>query len=1091
MNLRIISAGAGSGKTYRLTSEMVSLLQAEVRPTGIIATTFTKKAAAELQERVRVRLLEHGLREAADQLAGAMIGTVHGLGVKLLRRFAFEAGVSPEVSIMADEDQQILFNQSLATVLTLERVHQMENLTDRLGLNKRERFDWRKDVMQLSDVARANNFKRPVLEKSKLLSFETFQTYLGNPSNRTEAAWNQQLKDLLETTIEALENGADATKKTQGALAVLKGMKNEIWLRGTLFWHQWVKLSKLDVGAKSRDEVEALQEFAASHDTSRAFQEDIKGYIYLLFDIAMAALDEYAQYKKKRGWIDYTDMEVLVNDLLDQHLIQEVLREELDLLMVDEFQDTSPIQLSIFLKLSQLAKYSVWVGDPKQSIYGFRGADPELMQAIIQEMGGIRPEDIQTDSYRSREDIVFATNAIFTKAFPQLPKEQVALSPKRRRKAGPKTSNKIDEPAEQGLALHHWHFHFDGEGRRLPGKPWMEDCIATTLKRMLDRGLPILPKDEPAYRALLPGDVAVLCRSNRACQEMAAALHRAGLKAAISRAGLLDTAESRLVLACLKYLLNQSDSLSAAEVLFLAGDKQIEAIIEDRLDFLETLEEYAPDQDWAIDDPHLATLNRLREEVVDLSSSEVLSVVLETMDIRRLVSRWGREQQRRSNLDQLARLAIRYEDACNRLHTAASLGGFLLWMLQLQAQGVDHQGAAEAPDSVNVLTYHKSKGLEYPMVLCHDLENTLRGDVWGIELVPEQEQIDLRDVLGNRWLRFWVNPYADQYRNTPLEARIKEGEAQKEATRKALEEEARLLYVGITRARDYLVFPTRPKPSQWLNRVFHRGQEDTPTLDPESHETPWEWEGRFLDIQTETFIYPRTFGQVPPAEQELFFLEERSGRQEYEAFRIDLRKESLNNRAGLQLSNKLSYAHPLEVSGGLARYQTAKALKAWVIGDRLDYTQDLRVDLLEPLLDRFELDWMEEDRDQWLDRSQAFQQLLRQRLLPDSKQEFRKYPVSWMEKGRLFETILDFLLIGEQECVVVQNSGFTGERKQLAGKMQELGDWLFLVQKAVLATQEVKSVRLFVHFVLYGELIEVDFSARSTRTNPAQMGLFD
>ena len=88
MNIRIISAGAGSGKTYRLTNELVKLLQGGVRASGIIATTFTQKAAAELQERVRVRLLGEGLTEQADELNNALIGTVHALGVKPLKRFA-------------------------------------------------------------------------------------------------------------------------------------------------------------------------------------------------------------------------------------------------------------------------------------------------------------------------------------------------------------------------------------------------------------------------------------------------------------------------------------------------------------------------------------------------------------------------------------------------------------------------------------------------------------------------------------------------------------------------------------------------------------------------------------------------------------------------------------------------------------------------------------------------------------------------------------------------------------------------------------------------------------------------------------------
>jgi ATP-dependent helicase/nuclease subunit A len=111
LNIEILSAGAGSGKTYTLTGRMVSLLQQGIRPAGIMATTFTQKAAAELQDRVRVRLLEAGMRDAANELGQALIGTVHGIGVRLLQRFAFEAGVSPLVEIIAEGDSRRLFNE--------------------------------------------------------------------------------------------------------------------------------------------------------------------------------------------------------------------------------------------------------------------------------------------------------------------------------------------------------------------------------------------------------------------------------------------------------------------------------------------------------------------------------------------------------------------------------------------------------------------------------------------------------------------------------------------------------------------------------------------------------------------------------------------------------------------------------------------------------------------------------------------------------------------------------------------------------------------------------------------------------------------
>ena len=146
-------------------------------------------------------------------------------------------------------------------------------------------------------------------------------------------------------------------------------------------------------------------------------------------------------------------------------------------------------------------------------------------------------------------------------------------------------------------------------------------------------------------------------------------------------------------------------------------------------------------------------------------------------------------------------------------------------------EGNDKQSSGEGPDSVNVLTYHKSKGLEWPIVVCHSLEGKLRDNVWGVEIITESEEIDLNNILGNRWLRYWVNPYADQIRGTNLEDRLNNSPVKAKAQVAALQEEARVLYVGVTRARDYLVFPSRAVPTKWLNRVFFQGDDSIPTLD--------------------------------------------------------------------------------------------------------------------------------------------------------------------------------------------------------------------------------------------------------------------
>ena len=1090
-NLRIISAGAGSGKTFRLTSEMVDLLrQGTVRPEGIIATTFTRKAAAELQERVRVRLLEEGLTPQAEALTNALIGTVHGLGVKLLQRFAYEAGVSPEVSIIADEDQQVLFNQSLSTVLTEEKVREMDTLCRRLGLDQNDYFDWRRELRSLTEVARANDFQADVLEKSKRESIRTFIEFLDPVSERSAEAWNRELIGQMERAIAGIQSGEDGTKVTQGALSTLRRLKRELELRGELSWSDWARLSKLKTGAKSRELVEELQVFAAGHDQHPAFRTDITAFIRLLFDLATASMAEYDAYKKQRGLIDYTDMEVLVNQLLDHPPVQEVLREELDLLMVDEFQDTSPIQLAIFLKLSRYARQSIWVGDPKQSIYGFRGAAPELMQGIVRAVGGVKPADIQRHSWRSREDIVYACNALFTKAFSDLPAEQVALEPQRTKAAGDGPLNKKAEPVEVDDALIHWHIKYDpgdSNRKRRPGKPWMENALARQVRNLLDNPVLVLPKGEKSYRNVRPGDIAILCRSNGECQNMAEALHRAGLEVAISRSGLLATAEAKLILAALKYLLNDYDSLSVAELLLLGDQQPLERILEDRLDYLARKEQQQTKERWAVQNTFIARLNALRSRTGDLSSTEILEMVLDELDLRRLIAAWGNTEQRLDNVDMLRRMARQYEDACNRLHAAASLGGFLLWLGEQEAAGQDKQGSGERPEAVNVLTYHKSKGLEWPVVVCHSLEKGLRADVWGMELVAEQEDIDINNILGNRWIRYWVNPYDKQYRKTKLEERLEASEAKQNKIATARQEDARLLYVGLTRARDYLVFPTSEGvPSRWLNRVWHEGDEEIPTLDPDTGESPWHWNDIFLNKKTDEATFLRDFEEQDIDLSPVAYRTSPVGARvdQYAPYYIDERQrkeEKLQQQFTFTTGSITEYHASFPYDEADDTRALGKAVKAMHSGWYADYPGQVQAAMAEHLLTQFAVDeWVEPG--QLVRQQQAFQQWLDKQF--DWKKAHRKYPVDFPVGRRRFASVFDLLLETDRGPVLIQHSGFTGPRKQWRNHAAGLGLFFFMSQGALQELFPSQDPRMYLHLALQGVVLDVTITRNTPQSSP-------
>src|SRR5690606_24084590 len=150
-HVRFISAGAGSGKTYRLTQELErALVDDRIPPSRIIGTTFTVKAASELRERVRQRLVAGGRGALAGATAQALIGTVHSVAERLLRRFAFELGLSPELSVASVEDGASFFNQALDDVLAPNpaAVRRMNGVAFRLGIE-----DWRADVKTIADRA--------------------------------------------------------------------------------------------------------------------------------------------------------------------------------------------------------------------------------------------------------------------------------------------------------------------------------------------------------------------------------------------------------------------------------------------------------------------------------------------------------------------------------------------------------------------------------------------------------------------------------------------------------------------------------------------------------------------------------------------------------------------------------------------------------------------------------------------------------------------------------------------------------------------------------------------------------------------------
>lgn len=851
MNVKLISAGAGSGKTYRLTREIVQKLKSGVPPSGILATTFTRKAATELKERVRQSLIQEGLLDAAEEVSNALIGTVNGLGTKLLQRFSFEAGLSPYVQVMEDIEGKQYFNLALANILDASKVERIQALAERLSLlpdtGSFGGSDWKEHLSRICDLARQNNFKEAALETSRAKSIETLSTFFEPTISKDYKEQLVGLRKELDFVIQEIDLDADSTVKTKNALKKVKAIRFNIEHGKAIKWSDWASLANTSPGKKSMDIFEDLIQYAQLHHRSMQFQEDLKAYISELFQLTAAAIQEYDDYKKKRGLIDYTDMEAMLDQLLDRRDVQEVLRQELHLVIVDEFQDTSPLQLNLFLKLDALAGDSIWVGDPKQSIYGFRGADPVLMSSILKEIP-VAPEDIQTHSYRSRADLVHFSNAIFTQAFSDTPKEQVALIPVRTADAAEEAHR--DSP-DMGRAMRNWHFPIEGEKSRFSDSKFMEQIV----KRLVDllHHPPIIYcKKTASFRPLEAGDIGILCERNKTCLDFSKLLAEFGVKASIARVGIIHTQEVRLVLACLYQLLDRGDTLSVAELLYLSGQYELEDILKERAAYvLSGKREY--EEPWMASETWIEQLDRLRAFSQELSITELLELILEELPIRESVSAMDNATLRLANLEQLFAHARVFESRYARMGQAATIDGFILFLQDLNWNKKDEQAATSSSDAINLLTYHKSKGLEYPFVVLYDLLRAKKSTPFGIHIVSERETLDLGDVLADRWIRFLPNPYGRSGSKTELYKALEESAIMEENTLKEKSERARLLYVGITRARDYLVIPTTEhnRPLAWLNQTYSSSFDPNESFFETIVQVPMEWEGIPIPIVQE------------------------------------------------------------------------------------------------------------------------------------------------------------------------------------------------------------------------------------------------
>ena len=846
-----LSANAGSGKTTVLTNRVARLLLAGTDPQNILCLTYTKAAASEMQNRLFGRLgawamlPDDRLREELNELGiegdktparlkearrlfavaietpgGLKIQTIHSFCSALLRRFPLEAGVTPQFTEMEDR---------AAALLRSEVVEQIAN-----GPHADALYD-------MAQHYTGEDFEKLTLEMvgkrdlfAHSLSEDRLCDLLGISPGTSQDTIDAQLflggeDDLIAKLIPAMQASDKKTDHTNAdrlqALLPLHAGKltalEHIFLTGSSakepFSAKIGSIPTKDVREANPDLIDQIDAFMlrieAARDTRLALAA--KTSALALHRFANIFLPAYQNAKDARGLLDFDDLILRARDLLEDRKVADWVLFKLDggidHILVDEAQDTSPVQWTLIERLSQeftagtgaredTRRTIFVVGDKKQSIYSFQGADPEGFDRMKNEFKAKLDvtdaplQDMEMEfSFRSAQTILSLVDDTFHgadasgftqrephKAFKSVMPGRVDLWPVVEKET-------TEDPPP-------W---YDPVDILAPGDPTtrLAEQIAHSIHDMLGTPLPNTKGD--GARPITEGDILILVQRRSALfHEIIRACKAQGLNVAgADRLRVGAELAVRDIAALLSFLATPEDDLSLATALRSPLFGWTEAQLFDLAYARPKKYLWQALRDRAKEFPQtLAMINDLRDAADYLRPYDMIERILTRHDGRaRLLSRLGAEAE--DGIDALLSQAMAYER-----NAVDSLTGFLVWMetddLEIKRQ-LDNAG-----NRIRVMTAHAAKGLESPIVILPDCAKR--------DLKMDSKLIEVDGTF------LW------RLRKDDLPSALKDQDGAERAAHWA--ERDRLLYVAMTRAEQWLIVAAagdldKKEGKDWYSKV--------------------------------------------------------------------------------------------------------------------------------------------------------------------------------------------------------------------------------------------------------------------------------
>ncbi len=759
----LVEAGAGTGKTTLMVERALrAILHEGVKLRRVVLITFMDKAAAEIIERLEGRLQEVRQTARGEELArveralrdlpGARIGTIHAFCRRILSDYALEAAIPLQFTVLDAHETERLWQQTFHQWIAQgETARRLEPLWA-MGLSVPTLAEWAQQVGRWTSI--------PPLPPAPALDWGAF---VARFESRVRAAWERARRDAPPT-----DGGYQQAEEIAHQFELLGHMPGTEWPRLIGYWNPSLAArgNKKNWGhpawlAEQKMLVAELKE-ALTEIRQRLAERLLREWLDLM---VTDFLPKWRQVRWDQGALTFDDLLGETLRLLQTRPeVAAQIADGVDLLMVDEFQDTDPVQVAIILRLAEAGIAQLFlVGDPKQSIYRFRGADAETYAEVRRAM----PQVVAIrQNFRSTPSIIDVVNRVFASRFLEQPDpERPYVPPYARLESAFPPDRRVRVMVDGGPV----------EGDAMSRRRHEAGLAASLIAKAIAERWPVRAGD--GERPLTYQDIVLLVPARTELEVYRETLRTAGIPLT-SQSGrdFFRRDEVRgfqSLLAALRDPDNQVEVvawLTSAWVGLTADDLAAYRLENGCFDYRNRINSVSPVSQW------LGWMAAWRKDFIKRWPEEIFWEALRVTGLRRVLE--DREDQAAlANLEKLGDLA-------RRLGVAWGIGEFTRWLSRkVQEAESEEEGEVKTPGgAVHLSTVHQAKGLEWPMVIVAN---------WGRKASrPPAWLVDRRSgrvALGTSpWLsRDWETLRRDWIVRETAEA-------------------DRLLYVALTRARDYL-----------------------------------------------------------------------------------------------------------------------------------------------------------------------------------------------------------------------------------------------------------------------------------------------